>query len=70
MGLTCGMCGTCSGKTDDELSLPNGNLVSLTSFSRIDHLTVYFLIEIWDEVEYPIKIVHTNGPPNVSNTKK
>ncbi|XP_071830391.1 IgGFc-binding protein-like [Apostichopus japonicus] len=28
MGLTCGMCGTCSGKTDDELSLPNGNLAT------------------------------------------
>ncbi|PIK37667.1 putative IgGFc-binding protein [Apostichopus japonicus] len=28
MGLTCGMCGTCSGKTEDELSLPNGNLAT------------------------------------------
>lgn len=40
-GKTCGLCGTCTANREDDLQLPNGELVCLQSLLLLSMMVLY-----------------------------
>lgn len=52
VGTTCGMCGTCTNTMDDELTLPNGQLVSeLLMYIKSFKTSYYDFSDVLDSKE-------------------